>query len=385
LFFKRITIFHFFGFEVRADASWVFLSIFVFWTFSNNMFPIMFPGLTPNDYQWMALSALAGLMFSIVGHEVAHAVIAEYYHMPISNITLFIFGGVAEMNGEPSHPKGEFLMAIAGPVMSALLGLFFYAWANLYELYVEKDPIYHVLGYLGLLNMQIAVFNMVPAFPLDGGRALRALIWQFKKNFVIATRISSQMGAAFAYGLLGLACYRIIINDNLISGAWISILGLFIHAAGTSAVYQSESRSLLRQEDVSRFMQDNVVPVSPDLTINDLVDTYVAKHYQRSFPVIDNGKLVGIITLQSVLSLARHKWPWLHVASVMSAVSDKNTVTTDHNAADALDLMQRLKLESLLVTDSQGGFRGVVHYRDLVAYLSITMKIDQDRPVSLSR
>ena len=129
MFFQRVTLFRFFGFKVKADASWIFLSIFISWTLATRVFPGLAPGLAPDAYQWMGVAALAGLLFSIVAHEVAHAVIAEYYHMPIASITLFVFGGVAEMKGEPSHAKGEFFMAVAGPIMSALLGFIFWAAA----------------------------------------------------------------------------------------------------------------------------------------------------------------------------------------------------------------------------------------------------------------
>src|SRR5262249_22459111 len=204
----------------------------------------------------------------------------------------------------------------------------------------EAVAAWQVLGYLGALNMLIAVFNMVPAFPLDGGRALRAVIWKIKGNLVLATRIASELGAVFAYGLLAYACYRIVWYNDMLSGMWFGLLGFFVHGAGAYAVRQTESRSLLGSETVSRFLTPQVVAVSPDLTITELVDNYVYKHYQRSFPVVDRDELVGVITLQSILSLDRHQWHWLHVASVMETLDDKNMVAPHYNAADALDLMQ---------------------------------------------
>ncbi|HEX2752614.1 MAG TPA: site-2 protease family protein [Alphaproteobacteria bacterium] len=385
MFFKRVTIFHFFGFPIRADLSWLFLSALIFWTLATNTYPRQIPGLGIETYQLMAVATLFGLIASIIAHEVAHAIIAEYYNMPIESITLFIFGGVAEMRGEPSHPKGEFLMALAGPMMSALFGLFFMAINQLYEMYIgTQDPVSWVLTYLGMINFLIAGFNMIPAFPLDGGRALRAAIWQYKKNLVLATRIASDLGAMFAYAMLVYACWQIIKHDDVISGMWTGILGLFLHAAGSYAVRQTESRSLLGRETVARFLHNQLVTVSPDLTINTLVDQYVYKHYQKVFPVVENGKLRGIITLQTLLSLDRHKWQWLHVASVMERPEPDNTVPQDFNAADALDKMQRTGREMLLVADGEH-FMGAVSYRDLVAFLSITMKIDHNKPVIASR
>jgi len=382
--FNRVTLFHFFGFPVRADGSWIFMAILISWTLATKFYPNAFPQHAQDVYQMMAFGTLAGILVSIIAHEVAHAIIAEYYHMPIESITLFIFGGVAEMKGEPSHPKGEFLMAVAGPAMSVMMGLFFWSAQELYALYVSDGAAALVLRYLGNLNMSIAVFNLVPAFPLDGGRALRAIIWRMKNNLVLATRIASNLGSVFAYGLMAYAVYRIVLHDDVVQGMWSGLLGLFVLSAGNQAVRQIENRSILGTEKVTRFMHDKIVSVSPDLTINDLVDSYVYKHYQRIFPVVDKGILVGIITLQSVLSLDRAKWNWLHVASVMEKPNAFNAVAPDTNAADALDMMQKMKKDSVLVAED-GHFMGVVALRDLVAYLSITMKIDPNQPVLASR
>ena len=238
---KRATLFHFFGFKIKADASWIFLAVFISWTMSNRVYPYLLPDQSPDIYQFMGIATVVGIFISIIVHEVAHAVIAEYYHMPIESITLFIFGGVAEMKGNPSHPKGEFLMAISGPVMSALFALFFWAIADIYETYIQADSISCLLAYHGKINMFIAVFNMVPAFPLDGGRALRALLWHYKNNLVAATKIASASGTVFAYGLITFACFRVIIHDDLLSGIWMGLLGFFVRSAGTYAVYQTES------------------------------------------------------------------------------------------------------------------------------------------------
>ncbi|MDE2335680.1 MAG: site-2 protease family protein, partial [Alphaproteobacteria bacterium] len=315
--FRRVTLFRFFGYKVRADASWFFLAVLISWTMSSKVYPHVISGQSPNAYQLMGVLTVVGILFSIIMHEVAHAVIAEYYQMRISSITLFVFGGVAEMEGEPSHPKGEFMMAVAGPAMSAFMGLSFDAAAHLYAQYIHPGALSVVLRTLGLLNLEIAAFNLVPAFPLDGGRALRAVVWHYKNNLVTATRIASACGAAFAYLLLGYSCYCLVVQNDMVAGIWWGILGFLVHASGTSAVQQMETRALLGAEPVSRFMHNNVVTVSPDLSVSDLVENYINRHYQRVFPVIDNGLLVGVTSLSSVLSLDRAKWNWLHVASVM--------------------------------------------------------------------
>lgn len=384
MFFKRATLFTCFGFKVKADLSWVFLSVLIYWMLGTHTFPNQMPGLGEDIYPLMSISALALLMISIIAHEVAHGIIAEHYQMPIESITLFVFGGVAEMKGDPSHPKGEFLMALAGPAMSALLAGLFYGAHHTYLMYAAPDAVSEVLRFVGLLNLLIALFNIIPAFPLDGGRALRAVIWKYKNNLVLATRIASSLGAVFAYALLGLAVWQILKHNDVMGGMWTGIMALFLHAAGGYNVRQTESRTLLGTEKVARFLHNQIITITPDLTINELVDQYVYKHYQKAFPVVDNGKLVGIITLQTLLSLDRHKWHWLHVASVMEHPSSDNTVALDSNAYDALDKMQSLGKEMLMVT-SDGRFMGAISFRDLAAFLSITLKIDNNKPVTESR
>jgi Zn-dependent protease/CBS domain-containing protein len=381
--FRRHTLFHVFGFEVKADASWLFLVVLIGWMLSTKTFPSMLPGNQDTLYQFMAVATIAGILVSIIAHEVAHAIIAEYYKMPILGITLFIFGGVAEMKGEPSHPKGEFLMAIAGPAMSLMMGLIFNALSNLSEI-GGAGAISVCLAYLGTINFIIAAANMLPAFPLDGGRALRAILWARKKNLVEATRIASSLGAAFAYGILGYACYLIVIHDDLLQGMWWSLFGFFLHGSASYAVQQTEHRTILGQETVARFMLRNPVTISPDLTITEVVDRYISQHYQRSFPVVEKGRLVGVLNLQSILVLDRHKWQWLHVGSMMEPVSDKNSITAGASAAEAMDHMQRGNREFIMVMEGNR-LEGIISIRDIMAYLSINTKIDQDKSLRLSR
>jgi Zn-dependent protease/CBS domain-containing protein len=381
--FKRHTHFHVFGFEIKADASWLFLVILIGWMLSTKTFPAMLPGQQDTIYQFMAVAAIAGILVSIIAHEVAHAIIAEYYKMPILGITLFIFGGVAEMKGEPSHPKGECLMAIAGPAMSLMMGLIFNALSNLSAV-GGADSISVCLAYLGTINFIIAAANMLPAFPLDGGRALRAILWARKKNLVEATRIASSLGATFAYGILGYACYVIVMHDDLLQGMWWSLFGFFLHGSASYAVQQTEHRTILGPETVARFMLRNPVTISPDLTITEVVDRYISQHYQRSFPVVENGRLVGLLNLQSILVLDRHKWQWLHVGSTMEPVSDKNSIAAHTSAAEAMDHMQRENREFILVAENEK-LQGILSIRDIMAYLSINTKIDQDRSLRLSR
>jgi len=373
VFFKKATLFICFGFKVKADLSWLFLSVLIYWMLATHTFPLMIPSQDTHVYQIMAVTTLTLLMISIIAHEVAHAIVAEHYHMPIESITLFIFGGVAEMKGEPSHPNGEFLMALAGPAMNALLGGIFYALYEIYQFFREYDAVAEVLHFLGILNLIIAGFNLIPAFPLDGGRALRAALWKYKGDFILATRISSALGFAFSYFLLAYALWQILNYSDALSGMWMGIMGLFLHAACGYNVRQTKSRSLLGDEKVSRFLQSDITSIAPDLALDTLIDSYAPQHDQKAFPVVEDGQLAGIVTVQALLSLDRRKWAQLTAGSVMEKPSDENTISINANAYEALELMQKYGRELLMVTDEDRHLKGVIGFRALANFISASM------------
>ena len=193
--FRQFRLFTLFGFEVRLDLSWLLLALLISWSLGAGMFPADYPGLPPRTYAWMGVAGALGVFFSIVFHEFSHSMVARHYGMPIKGITLFIFGGVAEMEEEPPGPKSEFLMAVAGPLASFLLAFIFTRIEAIALLRGWPTPIVGVSSALAYINTVVAIFNLVPAFPLDGGRMLRAALWYFKKDMHAATRIASQMGS----------------------------------------------------------------------------------------------------------------------------------------------------------------------------------------------
>tara|TARA_B100000686_G_C16746761_1_gene949905 strand:- start:545 stop:1702 length:1158 start_codon:yes stop_codon:yes gene_type:complete len=375
-FTKPVTLFRIFGFQIKADASWLFLSVLIAWSLMTTVFPAAYPGHDPDTYQHMAVWSVVGLLASIIFHELAHAIIAEYYNMPILSIRLFIFGGVAEFKGRPSHARGEFMMAIAGPIMSFLLGLAFWAVYDGINLNFGTGPVAQMFHYLAVLNFLLAGFNLIPAFPLDGGRALRAWLWLRHNNLVIATRKAADLGEIFAFCLMVYGCYRLTIFDDLLGSIWIALMGLFMLGAATYAVRQTESWSILEGQTVRDFMNTDYVHVSPDLNLHDFVEQYVYKYYQQNFPVVDQGRLSGMIDVQAVMSTDRKRWGWTHVGSQMTDIKNLMPVDADTPAAEALDMMNRLNLRTLLVTQKDG-LVGIVGINDITNYLSIITKLDR--------
>ncbi len=345
MFGKRVKIFKLLGFEVRLDLSWFLIAIFITWSLSVGLFPYFYKDLSPQTYWFMGIAGTLGLFLSIVIHEFAHSLVARHYGMPMKGITLFIFGGVAEMGDEPNSPKVEFLMAIAGPVTSILLALFFTALAawtrNL------DTPVFGVLQYLGGINGILAAFNLVPAFPLDGGRILRSILWGIGHNLRWATRVSSKIGYFFAVILICLGFLQVI-QGNFIGGVWWILIGFFLQNAAKMSYQQLLAREVLQGEPVRRFMQGNPTVVSPSLTIKQLVEDYIYTYHYKMFPVVSDGKLQGCISTQQVKSIPREDWDSHTVAEFSNSCDAENSISPDTDALKALEIMNRTNTQPVI-------------------------------------
>lgn len=222
MFGRRLTLFTLFGFGIRVDASWLALAALILWSLGGVYFPAVMPAL-PSVLHWvMAVAGLLGLMASLVVHEMAHALVARSYGLPIGGITLFLFGGVAELEAEPETPATEILMAAAGPAMSLALAVLAYGGAMVADGWAGP-----VLAYLGVVNLMLAGFNLVPAFPMDGGRMLRAALWAWRGDLDWATRMASVAGMALGLVVMAVGLWQLV-EGNYAGGLWWMLIGLFI-------------------------------------------------------------------------------------------------------------------------------------------------------------
>ena len=257
MFANSIRLFRLFGFEVKLDASWLLLAVLIAWSLAVGYFPAVSPGLDTVTYWSMGIVGLFGLAFSIVVHELAHSLVARRFDMPIKGITLFVFGGVAEMRQEPTSPKGEFLMAIAGPLMSVAVAFGFGALAWAFggaavsgaagdgAPRIDAPPFVLVLSYLSFINLLLAGFNLIPAFPLDGGRMLRAALWAWKGDILWATRIAAAAGSAFAFALMALGLFSVIsgnLDRGITHGIWFLRTISLPRGSGPSSTRQANSK-----------------------------------------------------------------------------------------------------------------------------------------------
>jgi len=362
------------GFEVRIDWSWLFLALLLTWSLGMGVFPAFYPGLAMNTYWLMGIVGALGLFGSIILHELGHSLAARRFGIPMRGITLFIFGGVAEMGSPPPSAKSEFFMAIAGPIVSLLLGLAFWAVHSFSVAVGWPIAVRGVLAYLGWINLVLLVFNMIPAFPLDGGRVLRSALWAWKKNLRWATRVASAIGSGFGFFLIALGVFRFILGD-FIGGIWYVFLGWFLSQAARASYARVVVREALSGEPIARFMNDSPVTVAPDLSVQDLVDTYFYKHPYKLYPVVDQGALLGCVSIDDVKRIPRHEWPVHSARELAVPCNSRNTIPPDTEAMEALTRMNRENVSRLMVVD-HGRLIGMVALRDLMNFLSRKLELE---------
>lgn len=387
----RIQICRLYGFDVYIDFSWFFLLILILWTLSTKYFPAMAPDQPHSAYTIMAIAGLIGLCFSILMHEVAHALVAQYFRMRIGAITLWIFGGVADMSEETSVPKHEFFMALAGPVMSLALSAVFYIL--FYAMNADDLPYFAVIVtatalYLGQVNMVLALFNMIPAFPLDGGRVLRASLWHWRQNRVWATRMASHTGSFLALMMCMMGLKEIVFHNNLLNGLWSIMIGMFVTMAAGNSVREAISYSMFSGHPVSRYMRQDVISINSTMRLDTLVEEYFYKYYVSNLPVVDDGILRGYITSESIKGCDKRQWPWKTVGDYMTPLNADHMIRPDADSADALERMRRTGENSLIVAD-QGRLVGLVWLRDLLKLTSLKVGLEAPpkpiRPTSFLR
>ncbi len=374
MFGKRITLFKLLGFEVHVDLSWLILAFLVTWTLAVGYFPMHYKNLAVPIYWWMGVAGAVGLFASIVFHEFAHSIVARRYGIPMKGITLFIFGGVAEMSKEPPNPKSEFLMAIAGPISSVIAAGCFFVLAQLAEKTGWPLPLIGVFSYLAWINLLLVAFNMVPAFPLDGGRVLRSILWGMKGNLHWATRISSAIGSGFGILLVVLGVVSFF-TGNVIGGIWWFVLGMFIRGASQTAFQQMLLREMLKGEPVRHFMRKDAVTVPSSTTIRELVENYIYRHHFKLFPVVDDGKLTGCITLARIKEVPTHDWDRRTVGELARSCDNGNTVTPDTDAVRAFSIMNRAGASRLLVVEN-GKLAGILSLKDLLKFLALKLELE---------
>jgi len=374
MFGRSITILKLFGFEVKIDFSWIILALIITWSLAQGLFPHYFKDLSITTYWWMGIFGALGLFFSIIFHELSHSLIARKYGLPIKGITLFVFGGVAHMEEEPPSAKVEFLMAIAGPVSSIVLGLVFYAVQTLGKAGSWSVAISGVIGYLAFINWILAGFNLLPAFPLDGGRVLRAALWKWKKNIRWATQVASRVGTVFGIVLIIGGVFQLF-SGNVIGGIWWFMIGMFLQNAARMSYRQLITRQALEGEHVRNFLKPNPITVLPSISVEELVEDYIYKYHYKMFPVVENDKLVGCITTRQIKHIPKAEWRIKKVGELALSCSTENVIEPDTDAIKALAVMNRTGNSRLMVVEGNK-LIGILSLKDIMKFLSVKLDLE---------
>ena len=380
MFGPRWRLFRLLGIPVSLDASWLIILALLTLSFATGFPAILqeyFPGgapLAPYAYWVMGLIAAVGFFGCILLHELGHAVVARARGMPIRGITLFLFGGVAELGDEPPSASTEFLMAVAGPLVSVVLAVLFWLLAVIGYHGHWPHPVVIVLGYLGAINAFVLAFNLIPAFPLDGGRVLRSILWGVTGNLRRSTYWASSAGRAFAWLLIAFGIFQFFMG-NWLGGIWMGLIGMFLNSAAQSGYQQVLVREALQGEPVRRFMNSQPITVPPSLDLRHWVEDYVYRLHHKAFPVASNGHLEGFISVGALAKIPRNDWGLHTVSEVMEHDLKTVTIPPDADALEALSRMQRSGGTRLLVAEAGDRLVGIISLSDLMHFLDLKIQL----------
>lgn len=339
-----------FGIRIALHPSWLVIAFLVTFSLASASLPRNFPGWDTALY-WGVAGLVALLFFgSVLAHELSHALVARRYGIAVRDITLFVFGGAATLEGDARSPRQEAFIALAGPLTSLLLGGLFLVVGLL----IGQPQVLAIIGWLAFINVTLGLFNLIPGFPMDGGRVLRALIWKVRGDQLSATRTAATVGRYFGYAMIGLGAF-IAFQVDTFNGIWLALIGWFISTAAESSIAQASLQRVLRGVKVRDVMDATPASVNPNETVADLVNERLMRGEDRSFLVrhIDGG-LAGIVTLSDIRRVARDDWATARVTDIMTRHADLAKVRPDDELESALDVLQEREVNQLPVVDDDG-------------------------------
>jgi Zn-dependent protease/CBS domain-containing protein len=376
-----------FGIEIQIDSSWLFIFVLIAWNLAAG-FASMHP-------EWgfgldFSLAIVAAVVFfcSVLAHELSHSLVAQARGLPVRRITLFLFGGVSNIEREPTSPGMEFLISVVGPLSSLILGGVFLALGAMlvrgpFRLAEHPaaalsglNPAATMLFWLGSINVSLGLFNLVPGFPLDGGRILRSLLWAATKDLKRATRAASQVGQlvgwifVFAGLAMVLGARLPILGSGVGGGVWIALIGWFLKSAAATSYRQVVVEDLLGDIPVARLMRTDVKTVGPDLPVSDLVYDLMLKTDERALPVVDQQRLVGLVSLEDVRKLPREQWPAASVAQIMTPLASLVVAAPQQAASEALHELTSRNVSQAPVVEN-GRLLGLLRLRDVMRWLKL--------------
>jgi Zn-dependent protease/predicted transcriptional regulator len=367
---RGIPLFSVLGIRIIADYSWFLIVALIAGTLTVASFPNALPGRSTVTY--VALGVITAFFFfaSVLVHELAHSVVAVLNGIPVRKITLFLFGGVAEITKEPPDPGTELKVALAGPATSATLAAAFWAAVLLMGPNPARPGLQLALLHLAVANTSLLVFNLLPGLPLDGGRVLRAIIWRASRSLKRATYIASTAGKVLAGLLIVGGIVAILTGAYIIPGLWLIFIALFLRQAAESSYRQIVMKEALAGVRIASVMTKDVVAVSPDISLAELIDRFLLRHHFTCFPVVSDRRPVGVITIKLVKHVPRDAWGTTRVSEAMVPITEAVSLAPEDDIPTAIQKMAASGMGRLPVISGEG-LVGIVSRRDIMAYLQI--------------
>ena len=352
------------GFEVRLDPSWFILFFLLLWTLGMGVFPASAPDWSPMVHAAMALIGTLLFFASLLAHEISHSLVARAKGLPMGGITLFVFGGMAHTGAEPEAPSDELQIAGVGPLVSLVLGGAFLGFAALMP-EAGWGPVREVARYVGLINVALAVFNLLPGYPLDGGRVFRALAWRHTGSRPRATRWATTAGRWLGFALIVLGVLQVLAGA-LLGGGWLVLIGLFLRGAAAQALEHNELEEHLSGTTARDMMTRHPQVVDAHTSLDNWVQGGLMRTSGTAFPVVEDGHVVGAITLEQVESTPRERWRSMTVGEAMTGLDQSMIVTPETDAQEILRRVRGQDGRLVLVIDS-GELVGLVSPSEIAA------------------
>ncbi len=358
------------GITIGIHYTWIFAFIFFSWTLAEGYFPLTYAGWSTAVYWIMGIIAALLIFVSVLLHEIAHSLVANARGIPVHSITLFLLGGASNMEEEPQKPAAEFAVAIVGPVTSLIIAAIFWGFSKIPA--DASSPLAAMLSYMAIINMYLGIFNLLPGFPLDGGRVLRSIIWGATGNLTRATDIAGLVGQIFGWIFIGLGVY-LIISVSLFTGLWIAFIGWFLNSSADASRKEITLRERLSHIKVRELMNPVVNTISPETTVEQLVRDIFRRQQGRAVPVCKDSRLIGIATITDIRKISQDKWAETPVSKIMTS-EPLYTVTPEDNLNVAMIMIAKNDINQVLINEN-GKCGGLLSRADIIRFIQMDREL----------
>lgn len=354
-----------FDIQIKIDYSWFIIFLLITWSLGGHYFPHSYPDWQFLTYWIVAFFTCLIFFACVLAHELSHSLVSKAHGIPVRDITLFIFGGVAQIASEPEKPRNEFLMAFAGPLISIVIAILFR-----FVFFVMRDsfqPVAALAYWLSRINLILAIFNLVPGFPLDGGRILRAVVWKITGNFRKATRIASGAGQFVAFLLIFFGMFMFF-TGRFFNGLWFVFIGWFLNNAAEKSYRWVALKDTMRGVTVEEVMVKECYGVPGDITLEQLIHEHIIRGGHRCLPVIESGRVVGLVTVHQIKEVPHHAWSSTTVEEVMIPLDKTKAVKPSDPLFSIFETMTREDISQLPVIQN-GELVGIIGKDNILNFI----------------